>query len=344
MASGICHAQFQSGRQSTTLDLPSVSPHATTIERIGISTVKVAYSRPLVKGRKVWGGIVPYDKVWRAGANENTTIEFSDPVSIEGKPLAQGIYGLHTIPGKESWTIIFSKNSTSWGSFSYDEKEDALRVTVKPHEGELHEALTYEFENLQPDSADLSLKWEKLVVPVKVSVDVKTLTYNSIKNQLRNIAGFTWMGPDDAATWLADNNMELKQALEWANESVQIPQFQNLQTKSRILAMMGKTDEAAAVEKLALEKANVVDTYNYARTLQRQGKRDQALSVYRLLPKKDPDSWITHIGLARLAVNDHNMAGATKELQTAMGSVPQSNKPAVETLLKRVEAGEDINQ
>ena len=114
------------------LNLPDVSQAAEVKQRIALTDITVNYHRPLVKGRKIWGGLVPYGKVWRAGANENTTIEFSDPVSVEGKSLDKGTYGLHMIPNPDSWTVIFSKTNTGWGSYSYDQKDDALRVTVKP--------------------------------------------------------------------------------------------------------------------------------------------------------------------------------------------------------------------
>ena len=158
--------------QSFVLDLPLPSQRAEVSERIGLPISLSAYHRPLVKDRKIWGGFVPYGKVWRAGANENTTIAFSDPVHIEGKSLDKGTYGLHMIPNADEWTIIFSKNSTSWGSFSYDQAEDALRVTVKPKAADMHNALTYDFDQLQPDSAVVELEWEKIAVPFKVSVDV----------------------------------------------------------------------------------------------------------------------------------------------------------------------------
>src|SRR5581483_2947773 len=125
-------AQFQNGGQSIHLVLPLQSQRAVVTQRVGITDITITYHRPLAKGRQIFGTVVPYGKVWRAGANENTTIEFTDPVSIEGKPLAAGTYGLHMIPGEDHWTVIFSKVSTAWGSFTYDEKEDALRVDVKP--------------------------------------------------------------------------------------------------------------------------------------------------------------------------------------------------------------------
>src|SRR5205085_6357539 len=141
------------------LNLPDVSQAAEVKQRIALTDITINYHRPLVNGRKIWGGLVPYGKVWRAGANENTTIEFSDPVSVEGKPLAKGLYGLHMIPSTDSWTVIFSKTNTGWGSYSYDQKDDALRVDVKPKPlAENKEALEFDFEDLKPASTAVTLK------------------------------------------------------------------------------------------------------------------------------------------------------------------------------------------
>src|ERR687885_301612 len=118
----------------TTLDLPEASQHAIVKQRVGITDITIDYHRPLVNGRKIWGGLVPFGQVWRAGANENTTIEFSTPVSVEGKPLAAGKYGLHMIPNPDTWTVIFSKMAVAWGSYTYSQGEDAARVNVKPRQ------------------------------------------------------------------------------------------------------------------------------------------------------------------------------------------------------------------
>src|SRR6185436_12646837 len=150
-------AQFKNGSQTALLTLPQASPRVSVTERIGLTDVTIIYHRPQAKGRTVFGDIVPYDRVWRAGANDNTTIEFGDPVTIEGHPLAAGRYGVHMIPGPSEWTVIFSKNTTSWGSFTYDAAEDALRVKVKPAESPFREALTFEFTDLAADGALVSM-------------------------------------------------------------------------------------------------------------------------------------------------------------------------------------------
>src|SRR5205807_8647590 len=191
LALGVFFAGARLHAQSFVLDLPRPSQHALLTQRIGVTDITISYHRPLTNGRKIWDGVVPYGQVWRAGANENTTIVFSDPVTIEGKPLDKGAYGLHMIPAADQWTIIFSKNSTSWGSFTYDEKEDALRVSAKPHAAEFTEALEYSFDEPKPDSVAVTLRWEKVAVPFHVSVDTNAIVLRSIKNQLRNTGGFS---------------------------------------------------------------------------------------------------------------------------------------------------------
>src|SRR5438876_10452406 len=175
------------------LNPPDVSQAAEVKQRIALTDITITYHRPLVNGRKIWGALVPYGKVWRAGANENTTIEFSDPVSVEGQPLAKGVYGLHMIPNPDSWTVIFSKTNTGWGSYSYKQDEDALRVNVKPRPlAEMKEALEFEFEDLKPDSTAVTLKWEKLGVPFTVSIKDAEQTLQNIRAQLKGRGQFTW--------------------------------------------------------------------------------------------------------------------------------------------------------
>src|SRR5467141_1407730 len=342
---GNASAQFKNGSQPTELNVPRVSQRGTVSQRIGLTDITITYHRPEVGGREIWGKTVPLGKVWRAGANENTTITFSDDVSVEGKPLAAGTYGLHTIPDKDQWTIIFSKNSTSWGSFSYDEKEDALRVTTKPQGAESFEVLTYTFDDVKPDSAVATLRWEKVAVPFRVSVDVKAVTLKSIRNQLRSVGGFTWAGYDEAANWCLDNNYNLEEALKWEDTSIQNEdRFENLETKSRILDAMGKKDEAAKTLSAAINKASAIQLYSYARGLQRQGNAKRAFELYPQVPKKDANHWISHLALSRMASNSGDFTNATKEMTQAISGAPDQTKPFLQPLLKRLEAKDDINK
>src|SRR5499425_268844 len=338
-------AQFKNGSQPTELNIPRVSQRASVTQRIGLTDITIVYYRPTVGGREIWGKVVPYGKTWRAGANENTIITFTDDVTVEGKPLAAGTYGLHTIPDKDNWTIIFSKNSTSWGSFSYDQKEDALRVTVKPHASEAFEQLTYTFEEAKPESAAATRRWEKLAVPFQIGVDVKAVVLRSIKNELRSVGGFTWAGYDEAAQWCLDNNYNLEEALKWEQTSIDNePRFENWETKSRILNAMGKKEEADKALATALEKASAIQLYSYARGLQRQGNARRAFELYPQVSGKDANLWISHLALARIDSNKGDFSAAAKEMTQAISGAPEANKPFLEPLLKRLEAKNDINK
>ncbi len=194
-----------------------MSQLAVNKQRVGLTDITITYHRPLVNGRKIWGGIVPLGEVWRAGANQNTTIEFSDPVSVEGKPLAKGIYGLHMIPTADSWTVIFSKMASAWGSYTYKKEEDALRVEVKPRQTEMEEALEFEFEDLKSDSATVTMKWEKLAVPFKVSINDAEATMANIRNQMRGRAQYEWESLNQAAQFCLNKKINLEEALKWAD-------------------------------------------------------------------------------------------------------------------------------
>jgi hypothetical protein len=338
-------AQFKNGSQATELNLPRLSQRAQITQRVGLTDITIIYHAPLAGGRELFGKVVPYGQVWRAGANENTTISFTDDVSVEGHPLAAGTYGLHMIPNAAQWTIIFSKNSTSWGSFSYDEKEDALRVNVKPAAAENRDSLAYTFDDMKPDSTTVTLRWAKVAVPFHISADTNAITDRSIANQLRNVGGFTWAGYDEAANWNLDANYKLDEALKWEDTSIQNEErFENLETKSRILDAMGKKEEAAATLQQALDKANAIQLYVYARGLQRQKQQDKAFELYRRDAKQFPDSWIAHVGLARVASGSGNFDEAVKQIKASIAIAPEQNKKFLEPMLKRLEAKDDINK
>ena len=330
--------------QSFTLDLPLQSQQAQVSQRIGITDVTIKYHRPLVNDRKVWDGLVPYGKVWRAGANINTTIAFSDPVLIEGKPLDRGTYGLHMIPNAGEWTIIFSKNSTSWGSFTYDEKEDALRVNVKPRAADMHNALTYDFDNLQKDSAVVELEWEKVAVPFKVAVDVHDVVEASLKKQLSNLSQYTWMSWDNAANYLLAEKIDLDEALTYANKSIENEdRYETEMTKSQVLAALHRKDEAATAEKKALELASPLQIHQYARQLLGEKRNEEAYAVFRENAKKHPDQWFVHTGLARMYSAQSKFDDAAKEMKLSVAAAPDDQKIYLDGLEKRLESKQDIN-
>jgi len=331
--------------QSFVVDLPLASQHAILTQRIGITDITIDYHRPLVNGRKVWGGLVPYGQVWRAGANENTTIEFTSPVMIEGQPLAAGRYGLHMIPGENEWVVIFSKMSTAWGSFSYDQAEDALRVQVKPQTTEMHDALTYDFDEPKADSAVATLRWEKVAVPFKIGVNVNEVVESSLQRQLRGLQQYNWMSWNDSANYLLASKVDLDQALKYANKSIENEdRFDNEITKSQVLAAMGQKEDAQATEDKALAMATPLQVHMFARGLQGQGQQDKAFQIFRTNAQKHPDEWFIHSGLARIACAQGNYTDAAKEMKLALAAAPADQKTYVESLVKRLEAKDDINK
>ena len=256
----VSYAQTATG-ETLMLDLPRQSQHALVMQRIGITDITVNYHRPLANGRQIWGKLAPYGQVWRAGANENTTITFSDPVTIEGQPLDKGTYGLHMIPGESQWTVIFSKNSTSWGSFTYKQEEDALRVNVKPQAAEAHDALTYDFDEVKPDSTIVTMRWDKVAVPFKVQVKVNDLVIASIHRQLHGLNQYYWEGWDDAAGYFLANKIDLDEALKDEDQSIQAEErYDNVMNKSLILAALGRTEDASTFRAKALDMANAAAT------------------------------------------------------------------------------------
>jgi hypothetical protein len=341
----LCAAVPAAQAQSALLDIPRDSQHAVITQKIGVTNITIDYHRPLVKGRKVFGGLEPYGKVWRAGANENSTIQFTDAVMVEGKPLAAGTYGLHMIPGENEWTVIFSKVSTAWGSFSYNEKEDALRVTVKPQAADFHEALTYDFDDPKPNATTVTMRWDKVAVPFKVEVNTDEMVAEHLRGQLRGISQYTWEGWDDAANYFLSRKTNLEEALKDADRSIQVEErFDNVMTKANVLDALNRKDDATVARNKALGMASVTQLHFYGRTLQSQGKQDQAFDVYRTNIKKNPNHWLTHAESARLASAKGDFDTAVKEMKLAAAGANDQSKASIDAQLKRLENKEDINK
>jgi hypothetical protein len=329
------------------LNLPDVSQAAEVKQRIALTDITINYHRPLVNGRKIWGGVVPYGKVWRAGANENTTIEFSDPVSVEGKPLAKGIYGLHMIPNPDSWTVIFSKTNTAWGSYSYKEDEDALRVDVKPRPlAEMKEALEFEFEDLKPDSTAVTLKWEKLGVPFTVSIKDADQTLQNIRAQLKGRGQFTWQALDEGAQFCLTRKVNLDEALRWADASIQNEErFDNLSTKADILKALNRPDEAKATWNHAVEVATAPQLYSYGRRLQSQKQNAEAMEIFKEVDKRFPQGVFGDLARARIKSAAGDFAGAASDAKKAQAAAPtDAQKQSIQALITRLDAKQDINK
>ncbi len=330
----------------TSLKLPDASQQAMVQQRVGVTDITIDYHRPLVNGRKIWGGLVPMDQVWRAGANTNTTIEFSTPVLVEAKPLAAGKYGLHMIPGADSWTVIFSKMAVAWGSYTYDEKEDALRVTVKPRAIEMEEALEYEFEDLKPESVVVTMKWEKLAVPFQVAVKDEESVLPSIRNEMRGLAQFEWQKPYEAAQYCLGKKINLEEALKWAEISIQNEErFENLMTKADLLKALNKTAEAKTAQEKAMAKANDLQFYSYARGMQREKREAEAMEIYTAVVKRFPDTFGGYLAQARMKSATGDFAAAAEAMKKAQSAAPnEGTKKSLQPLIDKLEAKQDINK
>ena len=333
-------------QSQTVLDLPYASQPAQVKQRVGVTDITITYHRPLVNGRKIWGGLVPMGKVWRAGANENTTIEFSTPVSIEGKPLPAGTYGLHMIPNADTWTVIFSKMAVAWGSYTYNQSEDALRVDVKPHPIEMEEALEYEFEDLKPDSVAVTMKWEKVAVPFRVSVNLNDTVIPSIRNQLRGRAQYSWETLNEAANFCLTHKTNLEDGLKWADLSIQNEErFENLSTKADLLQAMNRTDEAKKVRDHAMEVASPLQLYSYARGLQAQKRSDEAMAIFKTVAAKAPETVPGHLASARLKSAAGDFDGALAEAKAAEAAATiDAQKQNIRILIGRLQSKQDINK
>jgi hypothetical protein len=329
------------------LNLPDLSQAAEVKQRIALTDITVNYHRPLVNGRKIWGGLVPYGKVWRAGANENTTIEFSDPISVEGQPLPKGTYGLHMIPNPDSWTVIFSKTNTGWGSYSYKQDEDALRVNVKPKPlAESKEALEFDFEDLKPDSTAVTMKWEKLSVPFTVSIKDAEQTLENIRAQLKGRGQFTWQALDEGAQFCLTRKINLDEASRWADASIQNEErFDNLSTKADILKALNRQDEAKTTWNQALEKATAQQLYSYGRQLQNQKKGAEAMEIFKDVAKRFPQGVYGSLAQARLKSAAGDFTGAANDAKQAQAAAPtDAQKQSIKALIDRLEAKQDINK
>ena len=226
------------------LTLPQASPKETRSITIGFTTISFEYNSVGIKGRDIWGGLVPYGEVWRTGANKNTLFTVTDDVLINGKELKAGSYGMHTIPGEEEWVIIFSNFSEAWGSYFYNESEDALRITVTPEAMDSkYEWMKFSFSDYTDTSVDISLKWAHLKVPFKVEIPMET-TFAHIENQFRTLPAFSWQGWVQGATYLQNNDYKLDVALKWAARAVQIDRsVQTLGLHAKLLVLNGKKEE-----------------------------------------------------------------------------------------------------
>ncbi len=327
--------------QTPPLKTPEASPEARLIQTVGLTEIEVSYHRPAVNGRPVWGQLVPYGEVWRAGANENTIVRLSTDAKIAGKPLRAGTYGLHMIPTAKDWTIVFSNVSSAWGSFTYDAKEDALRVTVTPRKVErLEERLAYRFDDPGDKTTTLVLSWEKLEVPVPIEVDTPKIVMASMRAELRGLPNFFWQPWNQAAAYWMNNGGSLDEAMKYVDKSIQLtPAFANTMTKATLLEKKGDMKGAGELRAKALATASEAEVNQYGYALIGQKKLDAAIEVFRKNVQAHPESWNVHDSLGEALLAKGDKTGAEAAYRKALSLVKDdAQKKRIERTLLQLPA------
>ncbi len=361
MAAGCCLPTLLTAQLTT---LPSGgNKKAAVSERVGLTDIAIHYDRPAVKGREgqIWGKLVyvGYQNLgfgsataapWRAGANENTSIEFSTDVKIEGQPLAAGKYGFFIAYDPNECTLIFSKNSSSWGSFYYNDKEDVLRVKVKPVATDKSvEWLKYEFLNETEQGATIALEWEKLMIPFKIETDYINQQIALFRNELRGQTGFTWQPWDQAAQWCLQKNTNLEEALLWSDSASSAnfggsQSFQAWSTKAQLLTKLNRGQEADSIMKKVLPIASMQEVHQYARSLLVQKKNKEAFDAFKMNYDKHPNVFTTNMGMVRGYSAVANYKKALEFAQKAATQVPDPvNKANLDKIIKLLQDGKDVN-
>lgn len=334
-------------------------------QRLGITDISIHWNAPGVKGRtgKIWGTpIVHYGfqdlgfgtskaAPWRAGANENTTIQFSTAVMVEGKALAAGKYGFFIAVYADSCTLIFSKNNSAWGSFFYKPEEDALRVTVRQQKGltPVQERLSYRFMDQTDQSTTIALEWENWRIPFKVSVDLPNLVVANLRRELQGDKGFLYQNWYNAAQFCLQNNTNLEEALTWAETGVSSffgqETYSTLSMKAQIQAKLGKLEDAEATMKKAMEKAAPFEVHTYGRQLLTEQKPAKALEVFQFNFEKFKGAWPTHVGMMRGYSATGDLKKALEHAKAALEQAPDDvNKNNLKASIKTLSEGKPLAQ
>jgi hypothetical protein len=367
----LCGAGFAQGPPRLTLPPSGNNQKASVTQHIGPVAVTIDYSSPAVhspsgedRRGKIWGKLIAYGLAnpgfgnnkpdpWRAGANENTVFSVSHDVEIEGKPLSAGRYGLHMITGPEEWTLIFNKNSSAWGSFFYEDTEDALRVTVKPKKHDYREWLTYEFTTRRPGEATAEMQWEDLAVAWNIKVkDVNQIYLAELRRELTGSAGFDYEAYNQAAQFCLTTGTDLEQGLKWAEAAVSTPfigkaDFGTLSTKSQILSKLGRDADAKAAMETALRLPGTtpLEIHQYGRQLLTAKKNAEAMAIFQLNAERNGDAWPVHVGLARGYAAMGDKPKALENAKKALAQAPDPvNKKSLEDMVQTLSEGKTLSQ
>jgi hypothetical protein len=314
------------------------SPAASLKQTIGISTVEVNYSRPAVKGRPVWGALVPYgwnkqgfgngkDAPWRAGANENTTLTLSHPAKIEGVTVPAGTYGLFFVINQDnSGEVVLSKENQSWGSFWYEADKDQMRAKIQVRENNHTEFLTYDFTGLAKNSGELMLNWEKKQFPVKIEFAVDEIVMANAEQQLKGAVGFSAQGFTSAAQYALQNNVNQEKAIQWIDQAIaQNNAFATKRVKAGLLLQTGKKEEADKLLKEAMTTATEAELNVYGYQLIGQNQLDKAIEVFIVNTERNPKSANAFDSLGEAYATKGDKTNAVKNFKKSLSLNPPEN-------------------
>ncbi len=332
--------------------------------RVGVTDIEVNWNAPGVKGREgqIWGtSVAPYGftvlgfgsygtSPWRAGSNESTTLSFSTDVTINGKPLAAGVYGFFIALYPDSCTLIFNQNTAGWGSYFYKSELDVMRVTARQQKDvkESKERLDYTFSNQTDRSVEVALEWERWRIPFKVDVDLVNTTLASIRTQLSGAMGFDPPGLEAGAAWCLQNNINYEEALGWINVVVdpnmgRVNTFQAMSTKAGLLAKLNRKNEADKIMQAALENASVMEMHSYGRQLLAEKRVNEAMDVFEKNYKKNKGAWPTNGGLMRGYSAKGDLKKALEYARLAVAQAPnEESKRVIEQAIKTLESGKPL--
>jgi tetratricopeptide (TPR) repeat protein len=314
--------------------LPWESQAASASQTIGMTDLTITYHRPAVKGRKVWGTLVPFDSVWRAGANQNTVFAATSAFSAGGTRLAAGRYGIHMIPTASTWTVIFSREANAWGAFSYRQSEDALRLTVTPSPDDFTEHLQYTFDEPTDTGVTLTLHWEKLAVSVPITVPVNQVVMDTLRQQYRDLPRFFPQAWIEGARWAFQHNTELEVAEAWADSAIQLqPTFAALRLKAAIEEKRGNMAGATELRARSMGLATEADINLLGYQLMGQGRMDEAIAMFRKNVKDYPSSWNVYDSLGEALAKQGNRKEALSNYQKALSLAPEGQKTRINGII-----------
>ena len=336
-----------------TLNMPSTSPHVIESQKLGVTKITLDYHSPTLRCREVWKEVIPMngDPIpWRAGANMNTTIEFSTDVMINDQVLAKGKYGFHIIPGSNGQhTLLFAHANNQWGSYYLDlDKDISLKVEVEDIACAKSENLDYEFLNRTENSVDVALQWDERSIPFTVSVDLNKTVVESLRSELRGLNTYHWQAWNDAANWCYNQDTNLEEAWEWAKHSINggyggfaaDKNVTNLLTKARLEVKLGKTEELLKTSKELMEidktqgDANAISIFYL-----RSGGYDRALEILDVSLEQYPEAWFLYLNQSIAYYYKKDNTAMKASMAKAQELVPDNFKSRLTSIEKQLSDG-----